>query len=97
MPFPFFSHIEITPILQWLAKKDKSYIVRGPVFTWWWLLFMPSVLYSVITLISHYLLPSHQGMVYIAGMIVLILSLLGHNHRMNHVCRLVYMYVTCTI
>lgn len=82
-----YGHIEITPILQWLAKKDKSYIVRGPVFTWWWLLFMPAVLYSVIALTSYYFLPSHQGMVYIAGMIVLILSLLGHNHRMNHVCR----------
>lgn len=82
-----YGHKEITPLLQWLAKKDKNYVPRGPVLTWWWLLFMPAVLYATIALSAHYLLPDHQGMVYFAGMILLILSLLRHNHRIYDISR----------
>lgn len=48
---------------------------------------MPAVLYATIALSAHYLLPDHQGMVYFAGMILLILSLLRHNHRIYHISR----------
>ncbi|XP_056018338.1 uncharacterized protein LOC125671597 isoform X2 [Ostrea edulis] len=82
-----YGHKEITPILQWLAKKDTNYIPGGPVFLWWWLLSMPTVLYAAIALAAFYVLPKHQGMVYFAGMICLILCLMRHSHRIYHVSR----------
>ncbi|CAH1794074.1 unnamed protein product [Owenia fusiformis] len=79
-------HKNMIGYMTYYTKKgDRNSIPKGPTLAWYWHLAMPSVLYAIIIAIATQF--SNQGLVATVGMVMLLVTLYQHGHRINHVAR----------
>ncbi|XP_005101331.1 putative ZDHHC-type palmitoyltransferase 6 [Aplysia californica] len=77
---------ELAPVLKHYADKPEHTKVDGPVYTWYFLLLYPAVLYTVlITIIQQ--LSSYQYVVLLVGMLQVWIQMKGLSHRIPDISR----------
>ena len=85
--FPRFK--EIVNLLTFYSKQpfNKGEKAEGPRLAWWFHLFMPILAYPLVIIFSQIF--SNKGFPALIGLIVLVLNLYRHSHRMEHISRFV--------
>ncbi|XP_033097132.1 palmitoyltransferase akr1-like [Anneissia japonica] len=87
--FCFYPHRHralVKELSYWSKSKLQHMPPRGPLFTWYFLLFLPFVAMSCILLFGHYAGP-YKGFFSIVATVFLSVFVSSKIHRMNHICR----------